>query len=103
LAINLRGETSERPMSIPAHYYPQPAPRTETVQRIERAEAFFAVTNAKVMHGGRPGARRAAVDWRREALMALAEKRLAARRAQIADRQRLRALQRAASRDQLER
>jgi len=33
-------------------------------------------------------------------LKALAEKRLAARRAQIADRQRLRAFKRAASRDQ---
>jgi hypothetical protein len=48
----------------------------------------------------RPAARRAAADWRREMLKVLAEKRLAARRAQIADRRRLRALKRAASRDQ---
>ena len=48
----------------------------------------------------RPGARRAAIDRRREALKALAEKRLAARRAQIADRQRIRAPKRAVSRDQ---
>jgi hypothetical protein len=47
----------------------------------------------------RAGARRAAVDWYREMLKALAEKRRAARRAQIADWQRLRALRRAAGRD----
>jgi hypothetical protein len=40
----------------------------------------------------RPGARRSALDWRREAMKALAEKRLATLRAQIADWMRLRAL-----------
>jgi antirestriction protein ArdC len=34
------------------HYYARPAPRTETVQRIERAEGFFAATGATVRHGG---------------------------------------------------
>jgi len=37
---------------LPAHFYPQPAPRAETVTRIERAEAFFDATGAKVVHGG---------------------------------------------------
>jgi len=37
---------------LPEHYYARPGPRTETVQRIERAEAFFAATGAKVVHGG---------------------------------------------------
>jgi antirestriction protein ArdC len=37
---------------LPEHYYGKPAPRTETVQRIERAEAFFAATGATVRHGG---------------------------------------------------
>jgi antirestriction protein ArdC len=37
---------------LPEHYYGKPAPRTETVQRIERAEAFFAATGATVVHGG---------------------------------------------------
>ncbi|HEY1745727.1 MAG TPA: zincin-like metallopeptidase domain-containing protein [Xanthobacteraceae bacterium] len=37
---------------LPAHYYPKPAPRTETVLRIERAEAFFAATGANAVHGG---------------------------------------------------
>jgi hypothetical protein len=51
----------------------------------------------------RAAARRAAIDRHREASKALAEKRLATRRAQIADRQRLRHLKRAASRAQPER
>jgi antirestriction protein ArdC len=34
------------------HYYARPAPRTETVQRIERVEGFFAATGATVRHGG---------------------------------------------------
>jgi len=38
--------------SLPEHYYAKPAPRTETVQRIEHAEAFFAATGATVRHGG---------------------------------------------------
>ena len=37
---------------LPEHYYGRPAPRTETVQRIERAESFFAAMGAKVVHGG---------------------------------------------------
>ena len=37
---------------LPEHYYAKPAPRGETVQRIERAESFFAATGAKVVHGG---------------------------------------------------
>ena len=38
--------------SLPEHYYAKPAPRTEAVQRIEHAEAFFAATGATVRHGG---------------------------------------------------
>jgi antirestriction protein ArdC len=34
------------------HYYAKPAPRAETVQRIERAESFLAATGAEVRHGG---------------------------------------------------
>ncbi len=37
---------------LPEHYYGKPAPRSETVQRIERAEFFFASTGAVVVHGG---------------------------------------------------
>ena len=37
---------------LPEHYYAKPAPRSETVQRIERAESFFAATGANVVHGG---------------------------------------------------
>jgi antirestriction protein ArdC len=37
---------------LPEHYYVKPAPRSEAVQRIERAEAFFAATGADVVHGG---------------------------------------------------
>src|ERR1700688_3932859 len=37
---------------LPEHYYAKPAPRTETVQRIEHAEKFFAATGANVRHGG---------------------------------------------------
>jgi antirestriction protein ArdC len=37
---------------LPEHYYAQPQPRTETVQRIDRAEAFFAATGANIVHGG---------------------------------------------------
>lgn len=61
------GEESERAISfmrgytvfnveqvdgLPAHYYAKPAPRTETVQRIDRAELFFAATGATIRHGG---------------------------------------------------
>jgi len=37
---------------LPEHYYAKPQPRTETVKRIDRAEAFFAATGANVVHGG---------------------------------------------------
>jgi antirestriction protein ArdC len=37
---------------LPEHYYGKPAPRGETVQRIEHAESFFAATGANVVHGG---------------------------------------------------
>lgn len=37
---------------LPEHFYARPQPRTETVQRIERAEAFFAATGAAIRHGG---------------------------------------------------
>jgi antirestriction protein ArdC len=37
---------------LPEHFYARPAPRTETVQRIESAERFFATTGANVVHGG---------------------------------------------------
>lgn len=37
---------------LPEHYYAKPEPRTDTVQRIERAEAFFTATGATIRHGG---------------------------------------------------
>lgn len=37
---------------LPAHFYGKPAPNADTVQPIERAEAFFAATRAKIVHGG---------------------------------------------------
>jgi antirestriction protein ArdC len=37
---------------LPEHFYARPAPRTATVQRIERAESFFAATGAEIVHGG---------------------------------------------------
>jgi antirestriction protein ArdC len=37
---------------LPEHYYAQPAPRVDTVQRIDRAEGFFASTSATIRHGG---------------------------------------------------
>lgn len=37
---------------LPEHYYGKPPARTDSVQRIERAEAFFAATGATVVHGG---------------------------------------------------
>lgn len=51
----MRGYTvfnAEQIEGLPAHYYPRPAPRTETVQRIERAETFFSACGAQVVHGG---------------------------------------------------
>ncbi|MHB8268615.1 ArdC family protein [Bradyrhizobium sp.] len=37
---------------LPAQFYPKPAPRSEELLRIERAEAFFAATKAVVRHSG---------------------------------------------------
>src|SRR5580704_1222582 len=37
---------------LPEHFYAEPAPRTETVQRIAHAEKFFAATGATIRHGG---------------------------------------------------
>jgi antirestriction protein ArdC len=37
---------------LPQHYYAEPAPPTAPVQRIEKAENFFAATGANVVHGG---------------------------------------------------
>jgi len=34
------------------HYYAKPAPRVDTIERIDRAEAFFAGTGATIRHGG---------------------------------------------------
>lgn len=42
----------EQIKGLPEHYYPKPAPRSETVQRIGRAEAFFAATRAVIRHSG---------------------------------------------------
>jgi antirestriction protein ArdC len=43
---------TEQIEGLPEHFYPKPAPRTETVLRIAHAEAFFAATGADVRHGG---------------------------------------------------
>jgi antirestriction protein ArdC len=37
---------------LPEHFYAKPAARAETVQRIDRAEGFFASTSANIRHGG---------------------------------------------------
>jgi Zincin-like metallopeptidase/N-terminal domain of anti-restriction factor ArdC len=37
---------------LPEHYCAKPEPRTDAVQRIDRAEAFFAGTRAIIRHGG---------------------------------------------------
>ncbi|MGJ5134363.1 ArdC family protein [Bradyrhizobium oligotrophicum] len=37
---------------LPAHYYAQPPERTEPVQRIAQADAFFAATGATLVYGG---------------------------------------------------
>jgi antirestriction protein ArdC len=37
---------------LPEYFYAKPAPRTDFVQRIERAENFFAATGATIRHGG---------------------------------------------------
>jgi antirestriction protein ArdC len=43
---------TEQIEGLPEHYYPKPAPRTEAVQRIEHADAFFSACGAYVVHGG---------------------------------------------------
>ena len=40
---------------LPEHYYAKPEPRGETVQRIERAESFFAATGAERAPRRQPG------------------------------------------------
>jgi len=37
---------------LPEHYYGKPQARTDSVQRIASADAFFAATGANVVHGG---------------------------------------------------
>jgi antirestriction protein ArdC len=37
---------------LPEHYYAKPAPRVDTIERIGRAEGFFAGTGAAIRHGG---------------------------------------------------
>jgi antirestriction protein ArdC len=37
---------------LPEHYYAKPAPRVDTIERIERAEQFFAGTGETIRHGG---------------------------------------------------
>jgi antirestriction protein ArdC len=40
---------------LPDHFYAKPEPKGETVQRIKRAESFFAATRASIVHGGSRG------------------------------------------------
>jgi antirestriction protein ArdC len=37
---------------LPEPYYAKPAPRVDTVERIERAESLFASIGATIRHGG---------------------------------------------------
>jgi len=37
---------------LPDHYYARPQPKTDSLQRIVRAEAFFVATGADIRHGG---------------------------------------------------
>jgi antirestriction protein ArdC len=37
---------------LPEHYYAKPQARTDSVQRIARAESFFAATGVSIRHGG---------------------------------------------------
>jgi antirestriction protein ArdC len=37
---------------LPEHYYARPAPRVDIIERIDRAESFFAGTGAAILHGG---------------------------------------------------
>jgi antirestriction protein ArdC len=43
---------TEQIEGLPEHYYAEPAQPSHTVQRVERAEVFFAATGANVVHGG---------------------------------------------------
>jgi antirestriction protein ArdC len=50
----LKGYTvfnAEQIEGLPAHYYAKPEARTDSVQRIACADAFFAATGANVVHG----------------------------------------------------
>ena len=42
----------EQVEGLPAQYYAKAEPRLDTVQRIDRAESFFAATGATISHGG---------------------------------------------------
>jgi antirestriction protein ArdC len=42
----------EQVEGLPAHFYAVAEPRLDPVQRIERAESFFAATRADIRHGG---------------------------------------------------
>jgi antirestriction protein ArdC len=42
----------EQVEGLPAHFYAVAEPRLDPVQRIERADAFFAATHADIRHGG---------------------------------------------------
>jgi antirestriction protein ArdC len=37
---------------LPEHFYAKPAPHADTIERIERAESFFAGIGAAIRHGG---------------------------------------------------
>jgi antirestriction protein ArdC len=37
---------------LPEHHYAKPAPRVDTIERIDRAEKFFAGTRTTIRHGG---------------------------------------------------
>jgi antirestriction protein ArdC len=37
---------------LPEHYYAKPAPRVDTIERIDRAEGFFAGIGATIRHSG---------------------------------------------------
>lgn len=43
---------AEQVEGLPAQYYAKAEPRSETVQRIDRAETFFAATGVNIQHGG---------------------------------------------------
>ena len=43
---------AEQVEGLPAHFYALAEPRLDPVQRIEKADAFFAATRAQIRHGG---------------------------------------------------